>query len=378
MLSYHGLSYSCFYNANLVGKSYFVHNPTYLCTMPTVDIRKMNAEQLKNAMVKLGEKPFRAKQVYEWLWKRSATSFEDMTNLSKELRAKLEGEFMIRTMTEDVVQESKDGTIKIRYKLHDGHMIEGVLIPTEDRVTACVSSQVGCSLSCKFCATGFMGRLRNLDPAEIYDQVVLLNRTSLRSYGIGLTNVVFMGMGEPLLNYANVMQGIDHVISPEGLHMAAKRITVSTAGIAKMITKMGDDGARVNLALSLHAANDAKRNTIMAINETNNLNALVEALNYFYEKTAGRITFEYILFDKFNDSRADAEELVKLCRKVPGARVNIIEYNNVDKVPFTKTDEDRREDFINFLNRNDVVAKVRLSRGKDIDAACGQLANKAK
>lgn len=346
--------------------------------MATVDIRKMNAEQLKNAMVKLGEKPFRAKQVHEWLWKRSATSFEDMTNLSKDLRAKLEEAFMIRTMTEDVVQESKDGTIKIRYKLYDGQMIEGVLIPTEDRVTACVSSQVGCSLSCKFCATGFMGRLRNLDPSEIYDQVVLLNRTSLRSYGIGLTNVVFMGMGEPLLNYANVMQGIDHVISPEGLHMAAKRITVSTAGIAKMIVKMGDDGSRVNLALSLHAASDAKRNTIMAINETNNLNALVEALNYFYEKTAGRITFEYILFDKFNDSRADAEDLVKLCRKVPGARVNIIEYNNVDKVPFTKTDEDRRDDFINFLNRNDVVAKVRLSRGKDIDAACGQLANKAK
>lgn len=345
--------------------------------MPTIDIRKLNAEQLKNALVNLGEKPFRAKQVHEWLWKRSATSFEEMTNLSKELRAKLQEEFTIRTMTEDMVQKSNDGTIKVRYKLHDDHMIEGVLIPTEDRVTACVSSQVGCSLSCKFCATGFMGRKRNLDPAEIYDQIVLLNRSSQEAYGMGLSNVVFMGMGEPLLNYANVMQGIEHVISPEGLHMAAKRITVSTAGIAKMITKLGDDGVRFNLALSLHAANDKKRNTIMAINETNNLEVLVESLNYFYEKTGGRITFEYILFDKFNDSRADAEELVKLCRKVPGARVNIIEYNNVDQVPYTKTDEDRRNEFIKYLEAHDVVAKVRLSRGKDIDAACGQLANKA-
>ncbi|CAN5221095.1 23S rRNA (adenine(2503)-C(2))-methyltransferase RlmN [soil metagenome] len=345
--------------------------------MPTIDIRKLSAEQLKNAMVTLGEKPFRAKQVHEWLWKRSAMSFEEMTNLSKELRTKLESEFMIRPMVEDISQKSKDGTIKIRYQLHDGNMIEGVLIPVEGRVTACVSSQVGCSLSCKFCATGFMGRKRNLDPAEIYDQIVLLNRRSMEAYDMPLSNVVFMGMGEPLLNYANVMQGIDYVISPDGLNMSAKRITVSTAGIAKMIHKMGDDGVRFNLALSLHAANDTKRNIIMAINETNNLQALVVALNYFYEKTGGRITFEYILFDKFNDSRTDAEELVKLCRKVPGAKVNIIEYNNVDQVPYTKTGETRRDEFIHYLESNDVVANVRLSRGKDIDAACGQLANKA-
>jgi 23S rRNA (adenine2503-C2)-methyltransferase len=260
--------------------------------MATIDIRKLSAEQLKNAMVAMGEKPFRAKQVHEWLWKRSALSFAEMTNLSKELRLKLEEAFMIRHMVEDVSQKSKDGTIKIRYKLHDGHFIEGVLIPTEDRVTACVSSQVGCSLSCKFCATGFMGRLRNLEPAEIYDQVVLLNQRSQEAYGMGLSNIVFMGMGEPLLNYANVMQGIDYIISPEGLNISAKRITVSTAGIAKMIHKLGDDGVRFNLALSLHAANDNKRNTIMAINESNTLATLVEALNYFYEKTGGRITFE--------------------------------------------------------------------------------------
>lgn len=325
----------------------------------------------------MGEKPFRAKQVHEWLWKRSAASFAEMTNLSKELRQRLEEQYAIHPMVEDLNQQSEDGTIKVRYKLYDGYMIEGVLIPTDDRVTACVSSQVGCSLSCKFCATGFMGRKRNLDPAEVYDQIVLLNRRSVEAYGMGLTNIVFMGMGEPLLNYANVMQGIDYITSPEGLNMAAKRITVSTAGIAKMIKKLGDDAVRFNLALSLHAANDAKRNTIMAINETNNLEVLVEALNYFYDKTGGRITFEYILFDKFNDSRTDAEELVRLCRRVPGARVNIIEYNNVEQVPFTKTDAQRRNEFINYLEHHGVVAKVRLSRGKDIDAACGQLANKA-
>ncbi len=341
------------------------------------DIRKLNPEQLKAAVVALGEKPFRAKQVQEWLWKRSAMSFAEMTNLSKELRQKLEEQYTIRPMVEDLSQKSEDGTIKIRYQLHDGYMIEGVLIPTEERVTACVSSQVGCSLSCKFCATGFMGRKRNLDPSEIYDQIVLLNRRSVEAYGMPLSNVVFMGMGEPLLNYSNVLQGIDYVVSPEGLNMAAKRITVSTAGIAKMIKKLGDDGVRFNLALSLHAANDAKRNTIMAINETNTLDALVEALNYFYQKTGGRITFEYILFDKFNDGQTDAEQLLQLCRKVPGARVNIIEYNNVEQVPFTKTDEKRRASFIKFLENHGVVAKVRLSRGKDIDAACGQLANKA-
>lgn len=348
--------------------------------MPTVaskpDIRKMDLVQLTKAMTALGEKPFRAKQVYEWLWKKSAFSFAEMTNLSKDLRTKLEENFVINCMEQDLTQVSNDGTVKSRYKLHDDHMIEGVLIPTENRVTACVSSQVGCSLSCKFCATGFMGRKRNLDPAEIYDQVVLLNMQSMEQYGRPLSNIVFMGMGEPLLNYKNVVEGIEKITSPYGLGMAAKRITVSTAGVAKMIRKLGDDEVRFNLALSLHAANDAKRNTIMAINETNDLDSLVDALNYFYKKTGGKITFEYILFQNFNDGPDDAKDLVELCKRVP-AKVNIIEYNPVEEVSFVKTDEARRTGFINYLERHKVVAKVRLSRGKDIDAACGQLANKA-
>lgn len=339
------------------------------------DIRKMDLVKLTEALTALGEKPFRAKQVYEWLWKKSAFSFAEMTNLSKELRTTLEDNFSINCMEQDLTQVSDDGTVKSRYKLYDGDLIEGVLIPTDNRITACVSSQVGCSLSCKFCATGFMARKRNLDPAEIYDQVVLLNMQSMEHYGRPLSNIVFMGMGEPLLNYKGVLDGIEKIISPEGLGMAAKRITVSTAGVAKMIRKLGDDGVRFNLALSLHAANDAKRNTIMAINETNDLDSLVDALNYFYKKTGSKITFEYILFQNFNDGPDDAKDLVELCKRVP-AKVNIIEYNPVEEVSFVKTDEARRNGFINYLERHKVVAKVRLSRGKDIDAACGQLANK--
>lgn len=339
------------------------------------DIRKMDLVKLTEALTALGEKPFRAKQVYEWLWKKSAFSFAEMTNLSKELRTKLEENFAINCMEQDLTQVSDDGTVKSRYRLYDGDLIEGVLIPTDNRITACVSSQVGCSLSCKFCATGFMARKRNLDPAEIYDQVVLLNMQSMEQYGRPLSNIVFMGMGEPLLNYKGVLEGIEKITSPDGLGMAAKRITVSTAGVAKMIRKLGDDGVRFNLALSLHAANDEKRNTIMAINETNDLDSLVDALNYFYKKTGSKITFEYILFQNFNDGPDDAKYLVELCKRVP-AKVNIIEYNPVDEVSFVKTDEARRAGFINYLERHKVVAKVRLSRGKDIDAACGQLANK--
>jgi 23S rRNA (adenine2503-C2)-methyltransferase len=344
-------------------------------TVKKKDIRKLSREELEQVFVSMGEKAFRAKQVYEWLWKRSATTFEEMTNLSKDLRLKLEEGFAIYSLAEHVVQKSTDGTIKSSFKLFDGNVIEGVMIPSKSRMTACVSSQVGCSLSCKFCATGFMDRKRNLDAAEIYDQVVQLNRQSMEHHQSPLTNIVYMGMGEPLLNYANVLESVRLITSPEGLGMAPWRITVSTAGIAKMIKKLGDDEVKFNLALSLHAANDAKRNTIMAINETNDLETLVGALNYFYQKTGNKITFEYILFDHFNDGMDDARELVALCRRVP-AKVNLIEYNPVDSVDMVKPPESRREQFVQFLEKHGVTAKVRKSRGKDIDAACGQLANK--
>lgn len=340
------------------------------------DIRKLSKEELIAQLEQLGEKPFRAKQIYEWLWKKSALSFEEMTNLSVALREKLKTHFVIHPVTIYKTQQSNDGTIKSAFRLFDKHIIEGVLIPTEDRATACVSSQVGCSLTCSFCATGFLKRERNLDAAEIYDQVVLINKQSNESIGRNLSNIVFMGMGEPLLNYKNVLDAIEKITSEEGLNMAAKRITVSTAGVAKMIKKLADDGVKFNLALSLHAADDIKRNTIMPINEQNNIEALIEALQYFQSKCKGEVTFEYILLDGVNDTQEDAKHLVALCRRLSDVKVNVIEYNKIDQADFHKSTVETREKFIDYLNRHKVIAHVRKSRGKDIDAACGQLANK--
>lgn len=339
------------------------------------DIRKLSPQALKTYFEEMGEKAFRAKQVYEWLWKKSAHSFDSMTNLSLSLREMLKENFELNPVVVHEAQLSNDGTIKNAFRLHDGHIVEGVLIPTDDRMTACVSSQVGCSLSCKFCATGYMERKRNLDAGEVYDQVVLLNRQAMEKYGMPLSNIVFMGMGEPLLNYANVMEGINMITSPEGLNMSPKRITVSTAGIAKLIKKLGDDDVKFNLALSLHAANDEKRDRIMPINETNTLEALRESLTYYYRKTRNKLTFEYIVFYNFNDTLQDAEELYEFCKRVP-AKVNIIEYNPISEADFKNTEEDRLDMFKNYLEKRGVTVNVRRSRGKDIDAACGQLANK--
>src|ERR1700744_4379480 len=323
----------------------------------------------------MGETGFRAKQVYEWLWKKSSFSFDEMSNISKELSTKLEDNFVINNVKINNSQFSADKTIKNSFILHDNHLIEGVLIPTTDRMTACVSSQVGCSLTCKFCATGYMERKRNLNPDEIYDQVVLIHNQAMQNYGLPLSNIVYMGMGEPLLNYKNVMESIDKITGEEGLNMAAKRITVSTAGIAKMIKKLGDDNVRFNLALSLHAANDEKRNTIMPINEQNSLKALAEALKYYYAKTKNPVTYEYIVFDGFNDTLQDAIELARFCKHLP-CKVNIIEYNPIAFASFINAGEDKIEAFAEYLRKQGITTNLRRSRGKDIDAACGQLAIK--
>ncbi|GAB3891073.1 dual-specificity RNA methyltransferase RlmN [Spirosoma agri] len=356
------------------------------------DIRKLTAAQLKDWLAQQGEPGFRAKQVHEWLWKKSAQSFEQMTNLSLPMRELLGAHFEIRPLTVDQQQRSNDGTIKSSFRLFDGNLVEGVLIPalrnddergdrsagagpSNDRMTACVSSQVGCSLTCKFCATGYMDRKRNLDAAEIYDQVVAIDRQAKENYESPLSNIVYMGMGEPLLNYKNVLESVDRITSPDGLGMSPKRITVSTAGIAKMIRQLGDDAVKFNLALSLHAANDLKRDQIMPINESNTLAALGDALGYFYKKTGTRITFEYILFYNFNDTQQDAQELWKFTKRVP-AKVNIIEYNPIAEANFKNTDPQTLDRFAGFLEDKGVTVNVRRSRGKDIDAACGQLAGK--
>ncbi|MEE9439293.1 MAG: 23S rRNA (adenine(2503)-C(2))-methyltransferase RlmN [Saprospiraceae bacterium] len=341
------------------------------------DIRKLSRDEIKDYLIEIKESAFRAKQIYSWLWQKSIVSIDEMTNLSKTLRDKLNTDFEIRALKEDVVQKSNDGTIKIRYQLYDGHFIEAVLIPVEKdkRFTVCVSSQVGCSLTCKFCATGQMKQLRNLDPGEIYDQVAMVDKLCMDTYGLPLTNIVYMGMGEPLLAYKNVMKSIEHISSPEGLHMSARRITISTAGIAKMIKKLADDASKVNLALSLHAADDDKRNEIMPINEHNNLAAIMDALRYYYQVTKNRISYEYIAFQNFNDGIDDARNLVKLCKHFP-VRVNIIEYNPIDGVDFVKADADKIDKFAQHLKDYGITCTIRRSRGKDIDAACGQLANK--
>lgn len=341
------------------------------------DIRKLSKEDLKAYFLSIGEKTFRSGQVYEWLWKKSAVSFSEMTNISEKLRQKLEDDFAILPLEIATRQKSGDGTIKSAFRLHDKHLIEGVLIPAEDRMTACVSSQVGCSLTCKFCATGYMDRKRNLDPAEIYDQVVAIAKQADVHFQHPLTNIVFMGMGEPLLNYANVLEGIEKITSPEGLNMSPKRITLSTAGIAKMIHKLADDEVKFNLALSLHAANDVKRNQIMPINESNTLMGLKEALRYFYNKTGNKITLEYILFYNFNDTLTDAAELWAFAKSFP-CKINIIEYNPIAEADFKNAEADKLELFKNFLQKKGLVVNVRRSRGKDIDAACGQLAVKEK
>jgi len=343
-----------------------------------IDIRSFDLETLQEYFIsRMDEKGFRARQVYEWLWKKSCVSFDEMSNLSKELRARLDENFTINHVKINNSQFSADKTIKNSFILFDNHLIEGVLIPTPDRMTACVSSQVGCSLTCKFCATGYMERKRNLNPDEIYDQVVLIDQQARENYGIPLSNIVYMGMGEPLLNYKNVLDSVEKITSEEGLNMAAKRITVSTAGIAKMIKKLGDDQVKFNLALSLHAANDEKRNTIMPINEQNSLKSLAEALKYYYAKTKNPVTYEYIVFEGFNDTIQDAVELARFCKHLP-CKVNIIEYNPIAFANFINAGEDKIEAFAEYLRKQGITTNLRRSRGKDIDAACGQLAIKEK
>ena len=340
-----------------------------------INLRNLSQEEILKWFEQNGEQKFRAKQVWEWLWQKGVRSIDDMSNLSKATRDKLNKDFMMTSLKADVTQTSSDGTIKMRFKTFDGFAVEGVLIVTSTRMTACVSSQIGCSLSCKFCATGMMDRQRNLQFDEIFDQVVMLQDVAMKSHQRPLTNIVFMGMGEPLLNYGNVLKAIEKITAQDGLRISPRRITVSTAGIAKMIHKLGDDEVKFRLALSLHATNDAKRNKIMAINETNNLETLIEELNYFYEKTGNRISLEYILLKDFNDDLEDAKELVKIVRRIP-CRVNLIEYNKVAKVPFDKSDDRKAKAFEEYLLQQNVMASIRYSRGKDIDAACGQLANK--
>ena len=341
------------------------------------DILLLSIEEIKDFLVENGEKAFRAKQVYEWLWKKPVTNFQEMTNLSKDLRKLLDDNFIMQAVTVDETQISKDKTIKLVFKLTDGLKVEGVLIPTEDRSTACISSQVGCNLGCEFCATGKMGFRRNLSVGEIYYQIAEIMKLAMDKYNLPLTNIVLMGMGEPLLNYDNVLKAMEMVSSEEGLAMSPQRITLSTVGLPRMIKKLADDKVRFNLAISLHSANEKKRSEFMPVNQRNSLADLREALIYFNEKTGQRITFEYLLLDGINDSLNDAKEFAEYCKSFP-VKINIIEYNSISDKRFKRSSNDKFNDFVTFMKARNLVVNIRRSRGQDIDAACGQLAGRKK
>ena len=340
------------------------------------DIRQLTQDDIKDFFVSIGEKPFRAKQVYEWLWKKSVKDFDQMTNISLETREKLKEHFAINHIKVDDMQRSSDGTIKNAVKLHDGLIVESVLIPTETRITACISSQVGCSLDCNFCATARLKRMRNLNPDEIYDQVVAIKEEGEHYFNRPLTNIVYMGMGEPLLNYKNVLKSIEMITSPEGLGMSPKRITLSTVGVPKMIKQLADDEVKFNLAVSLHSAIDESRSRMMPINERSNLAELAESLQYWYQKTKRKVTFEYVVWRDINDDDKHARALARYCGKV-ASKVNIIEYNPIDDGEFQQADPAKLDMYKEILEAKGIIVNVRRSRGKDIDAACGQLANKS-
>jgi 23S rRNA (adenine2503-C2)-methyltransferase len=341
------------------------------------DIRLLSLAEIEAFFQTIGEKPYRAKQVYEWLWKKSCRSFDEMTNISKETREKLHQTFtfhfavILKTLT------SSDGTVKNVFHLNDGLLIEGVLIPSDSRTTACISCQAGCPLSCSFCATGQLGFDRNLSFPEIYDQVVLLNNQSKQLFGSSLTNIVYMGMGEPLLNYEQVLLSVEKFTSETGLGISPQRITISSVGIPKMIMRMADDNVKFHFALSLHAANNEKRSRIIPSNSKFPLEELTKALRYYHEKTKKRFTIEYILFNDFNDSIQDARELALFCKSFP-VKINLIEYNSTHNSGYQKSTTYKTVAFKDFLEKKNLVVNTRKSRGEDIAAACGQLALKEK
>lgn len=340
------------------------------------DIRTLSLDQLTEYFISLGEKPFRAKQVYDWLWSKNLHSIEEMTNLSKELREKISLEYFINPITVDELQRSTDGTIKNGVKLHDGLLVESVLIPTLTRTTACVSSQVGCSLNCEFCATARLKRMRNLEVAEIVDQVALIDRQSRLYFDRPLTNIVFMGMGEPMMNYKNVVESIKKITEPQGLGMSPRRITVSTSGIPKMIRMLADEDLRVKLAFSLHSAIEAKRNEIMPFSSKFPLTEIMDSLQYWYSKTGNTVTFEYCVWKGINDTDEDIKALIRFCKQIP-SKVNLIEYNPIGDGKYDKRNIEAEQNYVRQLERAGITVMIRRSRGGDIDAACGQLANKS-
>jgi 23S rRNA (adenine2503-C2)-methyltransferase len=340
-----------------------------------IDIRSLKKNELIKFLNDFNYEPYRAQQILSRLNSQQIDSFEKITNIPKDLIQLLDENFFLSNTLIHQFQKSSDLTFKFSIKLHDNLIIEAVLIPTEKRITACVSSQVGCSLDCNFCATSRLKRIRNLESYEIYDQIMLLNNESLKSFSKPISNIVFMGMGEPLLNYNNVIHSIDLITGNQGLGISKKKITLSTSGIFKMIKKMADDNVKFNLAISLHSAIEETRNQIMPFSKSFPLKKLIDSLEYWYLKTKIKITFEYLVWKDINDDFEHINALVKICKRIP-SKVNLIEYNSINDERFISADQTWIDNYVNSLRENNIQVSVRRSRGKDIDAACGQLANK--
>ena len=339
------------------------------------DIRSISFDKLNNFIQKNNFPSYRSNQIFNWINKSTLRSFDDMTNIPKSLVKLLKENFVINITNILSKQVSNDSTIKFAIKLHDNLVVESVLIPSGNRVTACVSSQVGCSLDCGFCATSKLLRMRNLHSYEIFDQIMILNSQSLKNYSLPISNIVFMGMGEPLLNYKNVIESIKLITSEDGIKISNKKITLSTSGISKMIIKMSDDNIKFNLAVSLHSAVEETRNMIMPFSKSFPLDKLINSLDYWYKKTKRKVTFEYLIWKGINDDLEHIEALVKICKRIP-SKVNLIEYNSIDSPTFKKADDFWVDNYLKILKKNKIPVSVRRSRGKDINAACGQLANK--
>jgi 23S rRNA (adenine2503-C2)-methyltransferase len=340
------------------------------------DLRSLTAGELAALLAALGEKPYRARQIHRWLHQKAAASLDEMTDVPKGLREALAARCTLTTLATDLEQRSSDGTIKWRFRTHDGKLVESVYLPEDDRKTLCVSSQVGCAVGCTFCLTGTMGLARNLSPGEIVDQVHRANRR-LVELGEGpgprpLTNLVFMGMGEPLANYRHLKTALDLLLSEDGPNFSHRHVTVSTSGLVPVMRRFGEE-TQVKLAVSLNATTDAQRDAIMPINKRFPLATLLQACRDFPMKQGRRITFEYVLLGGVNDAPEDAERLARLVRGLR-AKVNLIPYNENPGLGFAAPTRERVKRFEDILVAHDVTVVVRKNRGRDIAAACGQLA----
>ena len=339
------------------------------------NIKELSKKELLDYIQDIGEKDFRAKQLWQWLWQKNVLDFDQMSNLPKSLRDKLKQDFIISSVRINSSQQSLiDKTIKYSFLLPDDALIEGVLIPSRDgrRITACISSQIGCPLGCKFCATGTMGLKRNLKVYEIYEHLRLLDQESKKPFKCNLSNVVVMGMGEPLLNLDHVLQALEIAMSEQGLSMSPQRITLSTVGIVKELYRLADMQPKFNLAISLHSAIDQVRTSIMPVNKSNPLKELIKALKYYHKQTKQRITFEYLMLANINDSIKDAQALAKFTRNFP-SKINLIEYNPTPMSIYKRSSTQKVQEFMNYLKKRNLVVTLRRSKGSDIAAACGQL-----